>query len=135
MQKRVVTEMDFRLPEFRDAKPEDYEFDGEGKVVRKDRWERAIGSIRFLVGIESRTYEIDEVVEAVRKLAEEQSGWVDLVSAVEPDDLPARLDAVTIKLEDGSVLRNARYSSAAQRWTWNGAVAPGKVVAWREQTA
>lgn len=66
---REVTERDFRLPEFRDAKVEDYELRGDGKVVRKDRWEMAIHTIRDLCGIGSRReFEIPEVVEAVRAL-------------------------------------------------------------------
>ena len=53
---RTVTEQDFRMPEFRDAKPEDYEFRRDGKIVRKDRWERAVQSLRFLVGIDRREF-------------------------------------------------------------------------------
>lgn len=44
-QKREVTEWDFRKPEFRDAKPEDYELRDDGVPVRKDRWEWAVRSI------------------------------------------------------------------------------------------
>lgn len=40
--RRQVAELDFRLPEFRDAKVEDYEFREDGKLVRKDRWESAV---------------------------------------------------------------------------------------------
>lgn len=65
---RAVKEQDFRKPEFVDADPADYEFRGDGKIVRKDRWERAIGSIRFLVGINGREYEIDDVVDRVRAI-------------------------------------------------------------------
>jgi len=32
---REVTEADFRIPEFRDAKPEDYEINTSGDIVRK----------------------------------------------------------------------------------------------------
>lgn len=68
---RTVTEQDFRMPDFRDAKPEDYEFRSDGKLVRKDRWERGIGSIRLIVGVDGREFEIPDVVEAVRKLAQD----------------------------------------------------------------
>ena len=34
---RTVTEEDFRMPEFRGAKVEDYKFRKDGKIVRKDR--------------------------------------------------------------------------------------------------
>lgn len=62
---REVTERDFRAPEFRDAKVEDYEFRGDGKIVRKDRWEMGIQRIRELVNINAREFEIPEVVQAV----------------------------------------------------------------------
>lgn len=68
MSKREVTELDFRLPAYRDAKPEDYEFRADGAIVRKDRWERAIGTIRFEVGIDGREFEISDVIEAVRTI-------------------------------------------------------------------
>lgn len=65
MSKREVTERDFRAPEFRDAKVEDYEFRGDGALVRKDRWEMAVHRIRELVGQGSRReFEISEVVAA-----------------------------------------------------------------------
>lgn len=66
---REVTERDFRMPEFRDAKPEDYEFRADGKVVRKDRWHNGILSIASIVGMNVRSFEIDDVVERVRELA------------------------------------------------------------------
>lgn len=66
---REVTEQDFRMPEYRNAKPEDYEWRADGKLVRKDRWEQGIQSIRFLVGIDAREFEIPEVVDRVRGLA------------------------------------------------------------------
>lgn len=75
---RAVTEQDFRLQRYRDAKVEDYEFRGDGALVRKDRWECGIGSIRFLVGINGREYEIDEVTERVRFLAEVAEGVLQL---------------------------------------------------------
>ncbi len=67
----AVTEMDFRMPEFRDADPADYEFRADGKVVRKDRWEQGIRSIWSLLGSGRREFEIEEVVEEVRKLLNE----------------------------------------------------------------
>ena len=60
--------MDFRLPEFRDAKVEDYEFREDGKLVRKDRWESAVREIKSLVLGDTREFEIDDVVAAVRDL-------------------------------------------------------------------
>jgi len=66
-----VTEADFRLPEFRDANPEDYEFRDDGKIVRKDRWKTGILSISTIMGFCGRKgFEINEVVDAVRNLEE-----------------------------------------------------------------
>lgn len=65
---REVAERDIRLPEFRDAKLEDLEFRDDGKVVRKDRWETGIHSIRRALGDRRREFEIDDVVQAVEGL-------------------------------------------------------------------
>lgn len=74
MSKREVTEMDFRSEEFRNAKVEDYEFRGDGKVVRKDRWEMAIHKIRSLCGGNARDeFEIPEVIQAVEALLPAQA--------------------------------------------------------------
>ena len=68
---REVTERDFRAPEYRDAKVEDYEFRSDGALVRKDRWEMAIHKIRDLCGLGGRReFEIPEVVEAVRAISD-----------------------------------------------------------------
>lgn len=65
---RTVTEEDFRMPEFRGAKVEDYEFREDGKIVRKDRWERGIYRINEALGDPRREFEIDDLVSAVRAL-------------------------------------------------------------------
>lgn len=67
---REVTERDFRMPEYRDAKVEDYEFRADGKLVRKDRWERGIQRIRELVGINDLEFEISDVIEEVERLVD-----------------------------------------------------------------
>lgn len=82
-----VTERDFRMPQFRDADPADYEFRDDGKIVRKDRWETAICRIRGALGDNRREFEIEDVVMAVRALA----------ASVEPqgdDDEPYSLQEV-----------------------------------------
>ena len=77
---KQVTEMDFRLPEFKDAKVEDYEFRGDGKIVRKDRWERGIRSIAYHLSrldeysISTRDFEIDELVDVVEQLVNKAIG-------------------------------------------------------------
>lgn len=65
---REVTERDFRKPEFLDAKLEDYEFRGDGVVVRKDRWENGIHSIRRALGDDRREFEVVDIVAAVHAL-------------------------------------------------------------------
>lgn len=66
---RAVTEEDFRLPEFRGKDPKDYEFRPDGKVVRKDRWETAIRSIRDALGDDDRReFEIADIVGCVKAL-------------------------------------------------------------------
>lgn len=67
---RQVTELDFRMPEFRDAKVEDYEWRDDGKLVRKDRWETGIRRIAGRIGFAGGNWEIDEVVEGATKDAQ-----------------------------------------------------------------
>lgn len=66
---REVTERDLRMPEFRDAKPEDLEFREDGKLVRKDRWETGLRNVASIIGWTRKEWEIQEVVEAVRGLS------------------------------------------------------------------
>jgi hypothetical protein len=70
VEKRAVTEFDLRAPEFRhpETKVEDLEFDGSGKVVRKDRFERAFRSLVEPAGFSLRGYEIDEVAQRIQNL-------------------------------------------------------------------
>ena len=63
---REVTEQDFRKPEFVGQDPKDYEFRADGKIVRKDRWQKAVHSIRYAMGDERREFEINEIIAAVR---------------------------------------------------------------------
>ena len=65
-----VTERDIRMPEFRDAKIEDLEFREDGKIVRKDRWETAVHSIRYALGDHRREFEVTDIVRAVAALVE-----------------------------------------------------------------
>ncbi|OIH08616.1 hypothetical protein A7M79_07320 [Acinetobacter baumannii] len=76
MSKEVVTERDIRLPEFKDAKLEDLEFDGSGKVVRKDRFETSMRKISGMLsgvnGLGPRSpWTCEQVVEAVRMVLED----------------------------------------------------------------
>lgn len=72
MGKREVTEADFRMAQYRDAKPEDYEFRDDGKLVRKDRWEMAVRKIASTMGYESREgFEIDTLLYSVECLVKD----------------------------------------------------------------
>ena len=66
--KRIVTEDDFRIPEFVGAKVDDYEFRDDGKIVRKDRWEKGIRAIWCIVNDGRGEFEIQDVIECVRAL-------------------------------------------------------------------
>lgn len=63
-----VMEKDLRAPEFRDGKPEDYEFRDDGKIVRKDRFVRGMQDIAAILFGARHQYEISEVVAAVHRL-------------------------------------------------------------------
>jgi len=71
MNQRAVTEADFRPPHLRDARPEDYEFDGTGELVRKDRWEHTVRTIVGMLedaghaGVSRRRFELQTVVTKV----------------------------------------------------------------------
>ncbi|WP_111861395.1 hypothetical protein [Acinetobacter sp. CFCC 10889] len=73
MSRKLVTERDIRLPQFRDANIEDLEFDGTGEVVRKDRFETSMRKIYSKLcginGLSSReTWTCDQVVDAIDQL-------------------------------------------------------------------
>lgn len=125
---RPVTEQDFRLPEYRDAKIEDYEFRTDGELVRKDRWMTAIYSICSLVGLSVRKFEIPAVVAAVERLAADIEGW----TAFE-DDEPVDGSSVSIRTEDGSILKHAVFNKRASRWVWRTHAFPVAGVEWREE--
>lgn len=65
---REVKEEDFRKKDFRDAKVEDYEFRGDGEVVRKDRWETGIRNIKNILDDGHGEFEIDDIIESVKIL-------------------------------------------------------------------
>lgn len=72
---REVTELDFRMPQYRDAKPEDYEFDSDGELARKDRFHVGMSDIAHALSLAGfgdgnwcRKYVIKDVVIAVRAL-------------------------------------------------------------------
>lgn len=68
-----VTLQDFMYPEFRGKDPKDYEFRrGDGKIVRKDRWEKGMYSIAFAITGDGRTsFEIDNLIKTVEWLLDQ----------------------------------------------------------------
>ena len=65
---KQVTEKDFREEKFKFAKVEDYEFRTDGEIVRKDRWEAAVRAMAVALKINTRDFEIVQVVQAVDDL-------------------------------------------------------------------
>jgi hypothetical protein len=120
---RNVIEADFRLPEFRDAKPEDYEFRADGKIVRKDRFVTGMNKIASILEINGRQgFEISDVIEKVELLMNEHAGWAAIETLDATDwiyhlgrDNPPELD---VKLQDGSIVQNATRGTVGDIW-WN----------------
>jgi hypothetical protein len=125
-----VTERDLRIPEFRDVKTEELEFRADGKIVRKDRWERGIHSIASIIGF-GRSFEIPDVEESVRKLALLREDWTPVPQ--QASDVEEPLQNVSLMLEDGSILVGARLEDNLD-WTWRGQViAKADCSCWREE--
>lgn len=62
-----LTEKDLRHPDFQEGTPDDYERRADGKIVRKDRWQKAITHLAIeLLG--KREFEVEEVVAACLRL-------------------------------------------------------------------
>ena len=109
---RAVTERDFRMPEYLDAKPEEYEFrKSDNALVRKDRWERGIHSIHAIVGPRGREFEIADVIAEVEKL---KGQWHD----ADPDDYPD-CDCIDLRLSCGSVLAGCERIDGSYHWTFS----------------
>ncbi|EKT4479439.1 hypothetical protein QEL91_005190 [Pseudomonas putida] len=106
---RPVTEQDFRRPEFREAKVEDYEFRRDGALVRKDRWEQGIHRIHSIVGRVGRDFEISEVIEAVEQL---KGQWLSASHDNDPES-----EWIDVRLRCGSVLAGCvRTGTFTYRW-------------------
>ncbi len=65
---REVTEDDFRLEKFKGVKTEDYEFRGDGELVRKDRWVTGMKTLAVILLPNNRDFEIDEIISKAREL-------------------------------------------------------------------
>lgn len=63
---REVTERDMRDPKYGLGEPSEFEFREDGAIVRKDRWERGLRSIAYMVGaLNRREFEIGDVVSRI----------------------------------------------------------------------
>lgn len=91
---KIVTEDDVRMPEFRGVDLSMLEFRADGKIVRKDRWERAVRDLaQIVLGADDwDEWEISEVIEAVKKLKDGQREL-----NPQPEANSAQLDADDLK--------------------------------------
>lgn len=125
---RAVTEDDFRQPQYRGEKPEDYEFNANNIPVRKDRWYTAIQEIRCMVGVNGRAYEISDVIDAIKELTAREAHWMDWTEhSPDPGSVGEYVD---IKLFNGSILMLAVITPTG--FQWNGMDFDNKVEFWRE---
>jgi len=88
MNNNLVTEQDIRMPQFRDAKLEDLEFDASGEVVRKDRFEKSMRRISSMMhgvnGLSARSgWTCEQVVNAVEELKAKLERLKSLILALE----------------------------------------------------
>lgn len=85
---RAVTERDLRIPEFRDVEdPDSLEFRKDGKIVRKDRWEKTIYWIVGIVGWSRREFELSDLVNEVEnRVNTSLVNWHAVADFGEPED-------------------------------------------------
>jgi hypothetical protein len=128
MTQRTVTEDDFRQPEFRGAKPEDYEFNPAGELVRKDRWMTTVFTLASVLDLDRREgFELVELVDRVRGLAAScglSADWTH-VDHENSEGFPTRTGRYDVLLPDGSLLRSVWITVAEcvadGNWAWDGA--------------
>ena len=83
---KVVTERDFRIPEFMDADPKDYEFRDDNKIVRKDRWEVGIRNIASILEFNAREgFEVEDVINCVQYLKKTSKPTPEILKIVYSD--------------------------------------------------
>lgn len=144
MQEPVVTEDDFRLPQYRGANPQDYEFDSSGVPVRKDRWKTTVFAIAGLLELDSREgFELSDILRKVEELcqASEPGGEWTPVGSEDFPALPEERGHFDVLMQDGSLLRNVLFDPNynLESWNWSGktlgrGVFPG-LRAWRLSTS
>ncbi len=120
---KIVTERDFRRPEFKNADPKDYEFRDDGEIVRKDRWQVAIQNISSRVLSPRKEFEISDVVRAACGMADfVREGWIGFGSPLrtqaqqfhqffgEPGDIDPDL-VIDVLMDNGSIIVGLKYRS------------------------
>lgn len=105
---REVTENDFRLDEYKNAKIEDYEFRQDGQLVRKDRWEQGFRAIATQASL--RSFEIHEVLLAVKRLVETRDAIRDIAQIA---GVPCNCADVTNWARSMAERENARDANAS----------------------
>lgn len=123
---RKVIEADFRMPEYRDAKPEDYEFrDPDGALVRKDRWEVGLRKIASILGLGGRVgFEVPDIVARVIDLNDANADWLNVADADFDYQFRKKTPpSVDLKLADGSILCGVDRTQA-RTFIWNGNPVP-----------
>ncbi|OTG87906.1 hypothetical protein [Acinetobacter sp. ANC 3813] len=106
---KEVTEFDLRHPDYKDPdlKPEHFEFDGEGKIARKDRFERGMRRVHGMLidlGLSSSrdAWTVKEELQKLKKYIEDMQRLKDLVCIVEQ----APEDAEYFNLENREYVKN-----------------------------
>lgn len=116
--KRKVTEIDLRMEEFRfhNLDLDDYEFRGDGKIVRKDRWENGIRSIVGALGMPASEFEISDVVTKVREVVGVHRSFSDISEFSFTEENIDDDCSYDLELIDGSVLVGAKMIIGGFVW-------------------
>lgn len=128
----------FTRNEFRHDTPDAFEVDDTGNLVAKDRWRKAMNTIRALVGIHNKEFDMDEVVERVRALVSGDAnlamgGWIS-IDEVAPDDGDDDSGIlIDITDTDGSVMIGGRWHNYTDLIAWPSEFCVGieDIVLWR----
>lgn len=122
---RIVTEQDLRKDEFKNMDVDDLEFREDGAIVRKDRWICGISNIACIVGYARKKYEISDIVNAVRDLTCKDWPFFE-------NEQPESDTIISILLNDGCVLKHAKYNKELGFFTWRDTcISSEEVLRWK----
>ena len=115
---RQATQQDFIIPEFRGEKPENYEVRGDGKVVRKDRWERAVRKMSFVVGIDPGfDWEIEDIIIAVENKCENTGVRSDQEIIDQTNKLAVKFASIDgLEVDSGYTFHTSAHPIAKKAW-------------------